>query len=108
MFGTVLYILTGLLTAYQSGFTGVFSVSLPLIGACVLIIAGIVSWARPQPAGRLALIGSIALWTHYGPLLVSLLQLVTNTPGVSIDWMAQLPTLLLVLTTFVSLFYTVA
>src|SRR3972149_1190434 len=100
MFGTVLYILTGLLAAYQTGFMGGFRVSLPLIGACVLILAGIVSWVRPQPAGRLALIGSIALWTHYGPLLVNLLQLATNTPGVSIDWMAQLPTLLLVLTSF--------
>jgi hypothetical protein len=108
MFGTVLYILTGLLTAYQSGFTGGFRVNVPLIGACVLIIAGIVSWGRPQLAGRLALVGSIALWTHYGPALVSLLQLVTNTPGVAIDWMAQLPTLLLVLTSFIALFYTVA
>jgi len=108
MFGTVLYILTGLLTAYQSGFVGGFRVNVPLIGACVLIIAGIVSWSRPQPAGRLALVGSIVLWTHYGPLLLGLLQLATNTPGVKIDWMAQLPVLLLVLTSFIALFYTVA
>ena len=108
MFGTVLYILTGLLTAYQSGFIGGFRVSVPLIGACVLILAGIISWFRPQPAGRLALLGSIALWTRYGPLLLGVLQLATNSPGVKIDWMAQVPAFLLILTSFIALFYTVA